>query len=118
MRSRSIEGVNIATLDLSLPDGNAADLIPELHAASPHATAIVLSSSIAPGEAAEALHRGAAAVPNSSITPTSSSRRSNASSDAQLSDPDALAFSLALVAGRVDTGCMRRLRVVPVGRVG
>lgn len=64
MRSRSIEGVDIATLDLSLPDGNGADLIPELHAARPHATAVVLTSSIDRGEASEALHRGAAAVLN------------------------------------------------------
>jgi hypothetical protein len=54
----------------------------------------------------------------SSITSTNSSRRSNASSDAQSSDPGAPASSLALGTGRVDTGCVRRLRVVPVSRVG
>jgi DNA-binding NarL/FixJ family response regulator len=61
---RLLEGVDIAILDLSLPDGSGADLIPELHAANPHATAVVLTSSIDPGEAAQALQRGAAAVLN------------------------------------------------------
>jgi DNA-binding NarL/FixJ family response regulator len=56
--------VDIAILDLSLPDGNGADLIPGLHAANPHATAVVLTSSIDPGEGAQALPRGAAAVLN------------------------------------------------------
>ena len=66
-----LDGVDIAFLDLSLPDGdgalpdgNGADLIPELHAANPHAAAVVLTSSIDPGEAAQALQRGAAAVLN------------------------------------------------------
>lgn len=52
---RLLDGVDIAFLDLSLPDGKGADLIPELHAANPHATAVVLTSSINPGEAAQAL---------------------------------------------------------------
>jgi DNA-binding response OmpR family regulator len=61
---RLLEGVDIAILDLSLLDGDGADLIPELHAANPHATAVVLTSSIDPGEGAQALQRGAAAVLN------------------------------------------------------
>jgi DNA-binding NarL/FixJ family response regulator len=61
---RLLEGVDIAILDLSLPDGNGADRIPELHAANPHAKAVVLTSSIDPGEGAQALQRGAAAVLN------------------------------------------------------
>jgi DNA-binding response OmpR family regulator len=61
---RLLEGVDIAILDLSLLDGDGADLIPELHAANPHVTAVVLTSSIDPGEGAQALRRGAAAVLN------------------------------------------------------
>ena len=61
---RLLEGVDVAILDLSLPDGNGADLIPELHAASPHATVVILTSSIDPGEVAQALQRGAAAALN------------------------------------------------------
>jgi DNA-binding NarL/FixJ family response regulator len=61
---RLLEGVGIAILGLSLPDGNGAVLVPELHAANPHATAVVLTSSIDSGEGAQALQRGAAAVLN------------------------------------------------------
>ncbi len=61
---RLLEGVDIAILDLSLPDGNGTDLIPELHAANPHATAVVLTSSIDPDGVAQALQRGAAAALN------------------------------------------------------
>jgi DNA-binding NarL/FixJ family response regulator len=61
---RLFEAIDVAILDLSLPDGNGADLIPELHAANPHAIAVVLTSSIDPGDVAEALQRGAAAVLN------------------------------------------------------
>ena len=56
---RLLDGVDVAILDLSLPDGNGIELIPELHAANPHAIAVVLTSSVDPGEAAEALQRGA-----------------------------------------------------------
>jgi DNA-binding NarL/FixJ family response regulator len=61
---RLLDGVDVAILDLSLPDGNGADLIPELHAVNPHATVVVLTSSIDPDEEAGALQRGAAAVLN------------------------------------------------------
>ncbi len=61
---RLLEGVDIAILDLSLPDGNGADVIPKLDAANPHSTAVVLTSSIDPGERGRALQRGAAAMLN------------------------------------------------------
>src|SRR5947209_2270233 len=57
-------------LDLSLPDGNAADPIPELHAANPHATAVVLTSSIDPGEGARLSNVARRPCSTSSITST------------------------------------------------
>lgn len=59
---RMLEGVDVAILDLTLPDGNGAELIGELHDINPDAKAIVLSSSIDPVEADQARERGAAAV--------------------------------------------------------
>ena len=57
-----LNGVDIAILDLGLPDGNGADLIQEITAVNPGATAIVSTSSLDPNDADEALVRGAAAV--------------------------------------------------------
>jgi DNA-binding NarL/FixJ family response regulator len=37
----------VAILDLGLPDGSGADLIPELRSANPNARAIVLSTTLA-----------------------------------------------------------------------
>jgi DNA-binding NtrC family response regulator len=59
-----LEGVDIAIVDLRLPDGNGADLIQELHAVNPQAKAVVHTSSIDPEDAHQALERGAAAVLN------------------------------------------------------
>jgi two-component system nitrogen regulation response regulator GlnG len=59
-----LEGVDVVILDLGLPDGNGADLIPELHAANPDGTAIILTSSVDPTDVDRALRRGAAAVLN------------------------------------------------------
>lgn len=57
-----LEGVDVAILDLGLPDGSGAVLIPELHAVNPDAMAVVLTSSVDPAETERALQRGAAAV--------------------------------------------------------
>jgi hypothetical protein len=101
-------------------DGRPTLWVPSSGFAGPigqtHARA-VLTPSFDPGEGAQALQRGAAAVLKSSMTSTTSLRRSNAFSDAQPSDRDAPAPALALGIGRVDTGCMRRLRLVSVLRV-
>jgi DNA-binding NarL/FixJ family response regulator len=59
-----LEGVDVAILDVFLPDGNGADLIQELHAVRPDAIAIVFTSSIDPAVVDQALRRGAAAVLN------------------------------------------------------
>lgn len=55
-------GVDVAILDLGLPDGNGADLIDELHAVNPGSQAVVLTSSISPAVIEGARQRGAAAV--------------------------------------------------------
>jgi CheY-like chemotaxis protein len=57
-----LEGVDMAILDLALPDGNGADLINELHAVNPEAKAVVFTSSIEAAETDQAVERGAAAV--------------------------------------------------------
>lgn len=59
-----LESVDVAILDLGLPNGNGADLIEELYAASRGAQAVVLTSSIDPAESDRVLARGAAAVLN------------------------------------------------------
>jgi DNA-binding NarL/FixJ family response regulator len=53
---------DVAILDLGLPDGFGADLIPELRAANPTALAIVLSASYDPARLNIAIERGAAVV--------------------------------------------------------
>ena len=52
----------VAILDLGLPDGSGADLIPELRTANPNARAIVLSSMYDRTLHLQALEHGAAAV--------------------------------------------------------
>jgi CheY-like chemotaxis protein len=53
-------GVDVAVLDLGLPDGFGADLIKELREANPHAEALVLSASLDAADTARALQSGAA----------------------------------------------------------
>jgi DNA-binding NarL/FixJ family response regulator len=53
---------DVAILDLGLPDGFGADLIPELRAANPTAVAIVLSASYDPASVNIAIEHGAAVV--------------------------------------------------------
>jgi DNA-binding NtrC family response regulator len=59
-----LQGVDVAILDLGLPDGDGADLIQELHAVNPRAIAVVFTASVDPTVADRALRRGAAAVLN------------------------------------------------------
>jgi DNA-binding NarL/FixJ family response regulator len=59
-----LEGIDVAILDLGLPDGNGADLIAELHAVSGDAVAVVFTSSVDPRQTENALQRGAAAALN------------------------------------------------------
>jgi DNA-binding NarL/FixJ family response regulator len=59
-----LDGVDVAILDLGLPDGSGADLIAELRAVNSGAIAVVLTSSIDPAEAERARARDAAVVLN------------------------------------------------------
>jgi PAS domain S-box-containing protein len=54
--------VDVALIDLGLPDGYGADLIKELREAHPRAQALVLSASLDRAEIARAVERGAAGV--------------------------------------------------------
>jgi excisionase family DNA binding protein len=54
--------VDIALIDLNLPDGEAADLIQDLHAVNPQAIALVLTGSTSSLEMPRAVEAGAASV--------------------------------------------------------
>jgi DNA-binding NarL/FixJ family response regulator len=58
------QSVEMAVLDLGLPDGYGADLIKDLRETNPHAQALVLSASLDRAEIARAVERGAAGVIN------------------------------------------------------
>jgi DNA-binding NarL/FixJ family response regulator len=53
---------DVAILDLGLPDGSGADLIPELRSANPTARAIMLSTTYDRSLHLQAIEHGAAAV--------------------------------------------------------
>jgi DNA-binding NarL/FixJ family response regulator/two-component sensor histidine kinase len=57
-----LEDVDVAVLDLGLPDGSGADLIEELHAVSPGAHALVLSAALDQAEMARAIQNGATGI--------------------------------------------------------
>jgi PAS domain S-box-containing protein len=54
--------VDVAIIDLRLPDGYGADLVPELKEASPQAQALVLSADLDHAKIARAVHNGAAGI--------------------------------------------------------
>jgi DNA-binding NarL/FixJ family response regulator len=54
--------MDVAVVDLGLPDGHGGDLIKELREANPQAQALVLSASLDRGEIARAMEAGAAGV--------------------------------------------------------
>jgi len=54
--------IDVALIDLGLPDGYGAELIKELREAHPHAQALVLSASLDRTNVARAVERGAAGV--------------------------------------------------------
>ena len=56
--------IDVAVLDLGLPDGYGADLIPELREKNPQAQALVLSATLERANIAWAVERGAAGVLN------------------------------------------------------
>jgi PAS domain S-box-containing protein len=57
-----LHDVDVAVLDLGLPDGYGGDLIRDLRAASPRAQALVLSATLDRGQVARAVDSGAAAA--------------------------------------------------------
>jgi DNA-binding NarL/FixJ family response regulator len=57
-----LEGVDVAIVDLGLPDGYGGELIKELRKANPQAQALVLSASLERSEIARAVEWGAAGV--------------------------------------------------------
>jgi DNA-binding NarL/FixJ family response regulator/signal transduction histidine kinase len=57
---RRLRGVDVAIVDLGLPDGNGADLIPDLRAENADAQALVLSAGLDRSAVAAAVERGAA----------------------------------------------------------
>lgn len=61
-------GIDVALLDLDLPDGNGADLIQPLHKICPAAHVLVLTASAARLDVARAVNRGAAAVLHKSVS--------------------------------------------------
>jgi len=61
-------GVDVAVLDLRLPDGEGTDLIAELRAGNPHGAALVLTSSLDLAVYARAVRAGAAGVMHKSAS--------------------------------------------------
>ena len=62
-RARIAPGsIDVAVLDLDLPDGNGASLIRDLHAANPRTEALVLTASVGPIDLARAIDAGASGV--------------------------------------------------------
>jgi DNA-binding NarL/FixJ family response regulator len=57
-----LEGIEVAVVDLGLPDGYGGDLIKELREANPRAQALVLSATLDRRESARAVEAGAAGV--------------------------------------------------------
>jgi DNA-binding NarL/FixJ family response regulator len=57
-----LDGVDVAIVDLGLPDGYGADLIADLRRANPRAQALVLSATLDRLDVARAVESGAAAV--------------------------------------------------------
>lgn len=60
-------GVDVAVIDLDLPDGDGTQLIGELHEANPQAMALVLTASAERGRHARVVEAGAAGVLHKSV---------------------------------------------------
>jgi DNA-binding NarL/FixJ family response regulator len=64
---RLLAGVDVAVLDLELPDGNGMVLIEELRAANPHGRVLILTASADQGDLARVIELGAAGTLNKSV---------------------------------------------------
>ena len=62
-----VGGVDLAIVDLDLPDGNGADLVGELRAANPRGMVLILTGSADRETHARAVERGAAGVLHKSV---------------------------------------------------
>ena len=62
-----LKGIDVAVLDLDLPDGAGADLIRELHAVNPAALALIVTASEGRMDLARAVEAGAAGVLHKSV---------------------------------------------------
>ena len=62
-----LDNVDVAVVDLGLPDGYGGDLIKELRAVNRHAQALVLSASLDRADIARAVESGAAATLNKTV---------------------------------------------------
>jgi DNA-binding NarL/FixJ family response regulator len=60
-------GVDVAVVDLDLPDGDGARLIGELHAANPQSMTLILTASAERGTHARVIEAGAAGVLHTSV---------------------------------------------------
>ncbi len=56
------DGLDVAVLDLALPDGDGSDLIGELRRRNPGVSVVVLSAAMGPGDLDEAVAAGADAL--------------------------------------------------------
>jgi DNA-binding NarL/FixJ family response regulator len=63
---RVLKDVDVAVVDLDLPDGSGVDLVGELRAANPHGSVLVLTASAVRMTLARAVEAGAAGVMNKS----------------------------------------------------
>ncbi len=59
---RHLNGVDVALVDLDLPDGDGVDLIRDLRAANPHGSALVLTASGSRADQARAVEGGVSGV--------------------------------------------------------
>lgn len=64
---RMLEGVDLAVVDLDLPDGNGTELIGELRAANPRGAVLVLTATADRASYARAVEAGAAGVLHKSV---------------------------------------------------
>ncbi|MDQ3045422.1 MAG: response regulator transcription factor, partial [Chloroflexota bacterium] len=67
---RHLEGVDIAVVDLHLPDGDGVDLVRDLRAVNPYGLVLVLTASADRAHYARAVEAGAAGVLNKSAAIT------------------------------------------------
>ena len=63
---RMLQDIDVAIIDLDLPDGSGVDLVGELRAANPNRMALVLTASVVRLQFARAVEAGAAGVMNKS----------------------------------------------------